>query len=142
MTFTFSRNMNCGINDISFESFKPSMANAQLQALQYVQNKFGGESLFLGGHRKVLRLLSMLLYLLFKLIIIDFNEVISKYIKIYHSSFYFTHLYIKKKLHGEQNSSIYTEAYIFDTYIFGVILVCPLLITGINKHRALCCFNN
>jgi hypothetical protein len=34
MTFTFSRNMNYGINDISFESFKPSMANAQLQALQ------------------------------------------------------------------------------------------------------------
>ena len=24
----------------------------------------------------------------------------------------------------------------------GVILVCPLLITGINKHRGLCCFNN
>jgi hypothetical protein len=53
MTFTFSRNMNCGINDISFESFKPSMANAQLQALQYVQNKFGRKSLVLGGHRKV-----------------------------------------------------------------------------------------
>ena len=50
MTFTFSRNMNCGINDISFESFKPSMANAQLQ---YFQNKFGKESLVLGGHRKV-----------------------------------------------------------------------------------------
>jgi hypothetical protein len=41
--------MNCGINDISFESFKPSMANAQLQALQYVQNKFGRESLILGA---------------------------------------------------------------------------------------------
>ena len=27
MTFTFSRNMHCGINDISFDSFKPSMAN-------------------------------------------------------------------------------------------------------------------
>jgi hypothetical protein len=53
MTFTFSRNMNCGINDISFESFKPSMANVQLQALQHVQNKFGRESLVLGGHRKV-----------------------------------------------------------------------------------------
>ena len=51
MTFTFSRNINCGINDISFESFKPSMANAQLQALQYVQNKFGRESLVLGDHR-------------------------------------------------------------------------------------------
>jgi hypothetical protein len=45
--------MNCGINDISFQSFKPSMTNAQLQALQYVQNKFGRESLVLGGQRKV-----------------------------------------------------------------------------------------
>ena len=53
MTFTFSRNMNCGINDISFESFKPSMANTQLQALQYVQNKLGRDSLVLGGHRKI-----------------------------------------------------------------------------------------
>jgi hypothetical protein len=61
----------------------------------------------------------MLLYLLFKLIVIDFNEVISKYIKIYYSSFYFTHLYIKQKLHSETKYSIYTEAYIFDTYIFG-----------------------
>jgi hypothetical protein len=31
--------------------FNLSMANAQLQALQYVQNKFGRESLVLGGHR-------------------------------------------------------------------------------------------
>ena len=61
----------------------------------------------------------MLLYLLFKLIVIDFNEVILKYIKIYHSSFFFTHLYIKKKIHSENKSSIYTETYIFDTYIFG-----------------------
>ena len=61
----------------------------------------------------------MLLYLLFKLIVIDFNEVILKYIKIYFSSFFFTHLYIKKKLHSEKKSSIYTETYIFDTYIFG-----------------------
>jgi hypothetical protein len=53
MTFTFWRNMNCGINDISFESFKPIMANPQLQALQYVQNKFGRESMVLRGHRKV-----------------------------------------------------------------------------------------
>ena len=60
----------------------------------------------------------MLLYLLFKLIVIDFNEVILKYIKIY-QSFFFTHLYIKKKLHSEKKSSIYTETYIFDTYIFG-----------------------
>ena len=51
MTFTFSQDMNCGINDISFESIKPNMANAQLQALQYVQNKFGRESLVQGGHR-------------------------------------------------------------------------------------------
>ena len=43
----------------------------------------------------------MLLYLLFKLIVIDFNEVILKYIKIYYSSFFFTHLLkniIMKKL--------------------------------------------
>ena len=58
----------------------------------------------------------MLLYLLFKLIVIDFNEVI---LKIYYSSFFVTHLYFKKKLHSEKKSSIYTETYIFDTYIFG-----------------------
>jgi len=34
-----------------------------------------------------------LLYLLFKLIVIDFNEVILKYIKIYYSSFFFTFIY-------------------------------------------------
>ena len=61
----------------------------------------------------------MLLFLLFKLIVTDFNEVILKYIKIYYYSFFFTHLYIKKKLHSEKKSSIYTETYIFDTYIFG-----------------------
>ena len=61
----------------------------------------------------------MLLYLLFKLIVIDFNEVVLKYIKIYYSSFFVTHLYFKKKLHIEKNSPIYTETYIFDTYIFG-----------------------
>jgi hypothetical protein len=61
----------------------------------------------------------MLLFLLFKLIVIDFNEVILKYIKIYYSSFFFAHLYIKKKLHSEKKSSIYTETYLFDTYIFG-----------------------
>ena len=33
--------------------------------------------------------------------------------------FFFTHLYIKTKLHSEKKSSIYTETYIFDTYIFG-----------------------
>jgi hypothetical protein len=56
----------------------------------------------------------MLLFLLFKLIVIDFNEVILKYIKIYYSSFFFAHLYIKKKLHSEKKSSIYTETYLFD----------------------------
>ena len=61
----------------------------------------------------------MLLYLLFKLIVIDFNEVILKYIKIYYSSFFFTHLYITKKLHSEIKYSLYTETYIFDTNIFG-----------------------
>ena len=49
----------------------------------------------------------MFLYLLFKLMVIDFNEVILKYIKIYYSSL-FLHIYI----------SIYTDTYIFDTYIF------------------------
>jgi len=111
--------MDCGINDINFESFKPSMANAQLQALQYAQNKFGRESLVLGSHRKVLRLLSMLLYLLFKLIIIELNEAILKYIKIYYSSF-FLHIYIFKRNYTvTKKSSIFTEAYIFATYIFG-----------------------
>ena len=61
----------------------------------------------------------MLLYLLFKLIVIGFNEVILKYIKIYFSHLFLTHLYIKKKLHSEKKSSICTETYIFDTYIFG-----------------------
>jgi hypothetical protein len=62
----------------------------------------------------------MLLYLLFKLIVIDFNEVILKYKDILFI-FLFTHLYIKKKLpvHSEKKSSIYTETYIFDIYIFG-----------------------
>jgi hypothetical protein len=54
----------------------------------------------------------MLLYLLFKLIVIDFNEVILKYI----THLIFTHLYIKKKLHSENKSSIYIETYIFDTF--------------------------
>jgi len=54
----------------------------------------------------------MLLYLLFKLIVIDFNEVILKYI----THLFFTHLYIKKKLRSEKKSSIYTETYIFDTF--------------------------
>ena len=35
----------------SFVSFKPSMANAQLQAVQYIHNMFGRESLVLAGHR-------------------------------------------------------------------------------------------
>ena len=74
---------------------------------------------------KFFRLLSMLLYLLFKLIVIDFNEVILKYIKIYYSSFFFTHLYITKKLHSEIKSSLYTETCIFDTYIFGTWSVNP-----------------
>jgi hypothetical protein len=53
----------------------------------------------------------MLLYLLFKLIVIDFNEVILKYIKIYYSSF-FLHIYIKKKLHSEEKSSIHRNIHI------------------------------
>ena len=43
---------------------------------------------------------------------------IKVYKDIFKSSFS-THLYIKKKLHSEKKSSIYTETYIFDTYIFG-----------------------
>ena len=31
---------------------------------------------------------------------------------------YLYNLYIKKKLHSEKKSSIYTETYILDTYIF------------------------
>jgi hypothetical protein len=61
----------------------------------------------------------MLLYLLFKLIVIDFNEVILKYINIYYSSF-FLHIYILKRNYTvKKHYSIYTEAYIFDTYLFG-----------------------
>ena len=55
----------------------------------------------------------MLLFLLFKLIVIDFNEVILKYIKIYYSSFFFTHLYIRKKLHSEKN--LYTRKHTYLT---------------------------
>jgi hypothetical protein len=43
-------------------------------------------------------------------------------IKVYQDIFFIfflTHLYIKKKLHSENKSSIYTETYIFDTYVFG-----------------------
>ena len=51
----------------------------------------------------------MLLYLLFKLIVIDFNEVILKYIKIYYSSF-FLHIYILKRNYTvKKNLLIYTE---------------------------------
>ena len=60
----------------------------------------------------------MLLFLLFKLIVIDFNEVILKYIKIYYSSFFFTHLYIKKKLHSEKKSSICTQKHTYLTPIY------------------------
>ena len=60
----------------------------------------------------------MLLYLLFKLIVIDFNEVILKYIKIYYSFFFFTHLYIKKKLHSEKKSSICTQKHTYLTPIY------------------------
>ena len=61
----------------------------------------------------------MLLYLLFKLIVIGFNEVILKYIKIYFSHL-FLHIYILKRNYTvKKKSSIYTETYIFDTYIFG-----------------------
>ena len=73
--------------------------------------------------------------LLFKLIVIDFNEVILKYIKIYYSSFFLTYLYIKKKLHSGKRSSIYTETYIFDTYIFGTDYI--ILWSVITKFR--CC---
>ena len=59
----------------------------------------------------------MLLYLLFKLIVIDCNEVILKYIKIYYSSFFFTHLYIKKKLHSKKNL-LYTQKHTYLTPIY------------------------
>jgi hypothetical protein len=56
----------------------------------------------------------MLLYSLLKLIVIDFNEVILKYIKIYYSSF-FIHIYILKRNYTVKKNLLY----IFDTYIFG-----------------------
>ena len=59
----------------------------------------------------------MLLYLLFKLIVIDFNEVILKYIKIYHSSFFFTHLYIKRKYTVKINL-LYTQKHTYLTPIY------------------------
>jgi hypothetical protein len=45
------KNKNSSLDAEYYSQFKPSMASAQLQALQYVQNKFGRESLVLGGRR-------------------------------------------------------------------------------------------
>jgi hypothetical protein len=76
----------------------------------------------------------MLLYLLFKLIVIGFNEVILKYIKIYFSHLFFTHLYIKKKLQ-KFDEKIRRTGRTQD----GLILLCPHLITPIinqlNKQK-------
>jgi hypothetical protein len=59
----------------------------------------------------------MLLYLLFKLIVIDFNEVILKYIKIYHSSFFF-HIYILKRKYTVKTNLLYTQKHTYLTPIY------------------------
>ena len=59
----------------------------------------------------------MLLYLLFKLIVIDFNEVILKYIKIYYSSFYL-HIYILKRNYTVKKNLLYTQKHTYLTPIY------------------------
>ena len=59
----------------------------------------------------------MLLYLLFKLIVIDFNEVILKYIKIYYSSF-FLHIYILKRNYTVKKNLLYTQKHTYLTPIY------------------------
>jgi hypothetical protein len=59
----------------------------------------------------------MLLFLLFKLIVIDFNEVILKYIKIYYSSF-FWHIYILKRNYTVKKNLIYTQKHTYLTPIY------------------------
>jgi hypothetical protein len=54
----------------------------------------------------------MLLYLLFKLIVIDFNEVILKNIKIYYSSFYL-HIYILKRNCTVNKNLLYTQQHMY-----------------------------
>ena len=82
----------------------------------------------------------MLLYLLFKLIVIGFNEVILKYIKIYFSHLFFTHLYIKKKLHSEKKIFyIHRNIHIWHLYIwnrlqfYGPFCLFNWLIIGVIK---------
>jgi hypothetical protein len=57
-----------------------------------------------------------LLYLLFKLIVIDFNEVILKYIKIYYSFFF--HIYILKRNYTVKKNLLYTQKHIYLTPIY------------------------
>ena len=59
----------------------------------------------------------MLLFLLFKLIVNDFNEVILKYIKIYYSSF-FWHIYILKRNYTVKKNLLYTQKHTYLTPIY------------------------
>ena len=59
----------------------------------------------------------MLLYLLFKLIVIDFNEVILKYIQIYYSSF-LLHIYILKRNYTVKKNLLYTQKHTYLTPIY------------------------
>jgi hypothetical protein len=59
----------------------------------------------------------MLLYLSLKLIVIDFNEVILKYIKIYYSSF-FLHIYILKRNYTVKQNLLYTQKHTYLTPIY------------------------
>ena len=60
----------------------------------------------------------MLLYLLFKLIVIDFNEVILKYIKIYYSSLFCVHIYILKRNYTVKQNLLYTQKHTYLTPIY------------------------
>ena len=59
----------------------------------------------------------MLLYLLFKLIVIDFNEVIIKYIKIYYS-YLFLHIYILKRNYTVKKNLLYTQKHTYLTPMY------------------------
>jgi hypothetical protein len=74
----------------------------------------------------------------FKLQHLNFNCNWFQCIRVYKDIlfiFFLTYLYIKKKLHSGKIYSIYTETYIFDTYIFGTDYI--ILWSVITKFR--CC---
>jgi len=81
----------------------------------------------------------MFLYLLFKLIVIDFNEVILKYIKIYYSSFFFLHIYILKRNYTmKKKNLLYTQKH---TYLTPIYLEQTIQFYGQKNLCLFCLFN-